>query len=48
MIHGDSATALMILGLVTFAKVKPHPPTSIMTCLIFVLEVGKVGGGMWL
>ena len=53
VIHDDLATALMIFGLVTFAKVKLHPPSSIMssaihramTQLIFVHEVGKLGGG---
>jgi hypothetical protein len=44
------------LGLVTFGKSQVHPPSSIMrsvvhqalTCVIFVLEVGKLEGGMWL
>ena len=56
MIHGDLATALMIFRLVTLAKSKLHPQSCIMrnathramTRLIFVLEVGKLGGGMWL
>jgi hypothetical protein len=46
----------MILGLVTFAKIKLHPPSFIMrsaihlamTRLFFVIGVGKLGGGMWL
>ena len=46
----------MIFGLVTFAKFKLHPPSSIrrivvhraITCLFFVDEVDKLGGGMWL
>ena len=50
VIHGDLATTLMIFGLVTFVKVKPHPPSSIIKCaihqaltlLIFVQEVGKL------
>ena len=45
----------MIFGLVTFAKVTLHRPSSIMrsaiyqamTHLIFVSEVGNLGGGMW-
>ena len=45
----------MIFGLVTFAKVELHPLISIMrsaihrimTCLIFLHEVGKLGGNMW-
>ena len=44
----------MIFELVTFAKVKLHPPSFIMrsvihqamTHLIFVVEAGKLGGGM--
>ena len=46
----------MIYGLVTFTKIKLHPSSSIirsdthqfMTHLIFMSEVGKLGGGMWL
>ena len=45
--------ALTIFELVTFAKVKPHPTSSIMrsaiyqamTCLIFVAEVGRIRKG---
>ena len=56
MIHDDLAAALMIFRLVVFAKFKLHPQSCIMrnaihramTRLIFVLEVGKLGGGMWL
>jgi hypothetical protein len=44
----------MIFGLVTIINIKLHPPSSIirsaihqaMTCLIFVHEVGKLGGGI--
>jgi hypothetical protein len=54
--HGDLADVLMILGLVTFAKIKLQPPSFItrsaihlaMTHLLFVVGVGKLGGGMWL
>jgi hypothetical protein len=46
----------MIFGLVTFAKIKLHPSSSIirssihqsMKHLIFVVEVGKLGGSTWL
>ena len=42
----------MIFGLVTFAKSKQHPPSSLnmsaMTRLNFEGEVGKLGGGMWM
>lgn len=55
-IHGDLAIALIIFGPVTFTKIKLHSPPSIfksaiqraMTCLIFVGEVAKLGGNMWL
>ena len=50
--HVDLATALMIFGLVTFAKIKLHPPSfkmrnaihRVMTCLIIVPNVCKLGG----
>jgi hypothetical protein len=32
--HDDLTTALMIFELVTFAKVKLHPPSSMMTSAI--------------
>ena len=46
----------MLFGLVTFAKVKLHQPFFMiksvihwaMTRLIFVFEVGKLGGNIWL
>ena len=46
----------MIFELVLFLKPKLHPPSfttrstihRVMTCLIFVGEVGKWGGNMWL
>ena len=54
--HSDLAVTLHDIVLVTFTRVKLHPPSSIMrsaihramTRLIFVPEVGKLGGGMWL
>jgi hypothetical protein len=56
VIHGDLAVPLMVFGLVTFAKVKLHPPSVIMrsplhramTCLNLVAEVAILGGGMWM
>ena len=56
--HGDLAFALMIFGLITLTKENyiHHPPSSmirsaihrVMVCLIFVGEVGILGGNMWL
>ena len=54
--YGDLDATLMIFGLVTFAKVNLHPPSSVMrsaiyramTRLNFVPDVGKLGGNMWL
>ena len=52
----DLAATLMIFGFVTLADIKLHLPSSKIRSainqaiihLIFVGEVGKLGGGMWL
>jgi hypothetical protein len=38
VIHDDLIATLMIFGLVTFAKVKLHPPSSIMKMLSTKLD----------
>ena len=53
VVHGVLVASLMIFGLVTFTKVKLHPPSFIMrsiihwvmTRLIFMHEVSILGGG---
>jgi hypothetical protein len=55
ILHVDLVATMMIFGLVTFAKIKLHPPSFInrsaihraTTRLSFLGEVVKLGGSMW-